>query len=115
MFFGNILNLELRRTEEHDGPTVTALLRTITEIKQCWSVTGWVTKNLVSRVTPCFGKHVKPLVPVIFAVVSIHKSALGPRGGFMASSPCVIHKEGLCPSNGDINRLMMINSELIAL
>jgi hypothetical protein len=22
---------------------------------------------------------------------------------------CVIHKEGLCPSRGDINRLMMIN------
>jgi hypothetical protein len=26
----------------------------------------------------------------------------------MAHSPCVIHKEGLCPSSFDINRLMMM-------
>jgi hypothetical protein len=36
---------------------------------------GWVTKNLLFRA------HVKPLVPGVFAVVSIHQSALGPRGG----------------------------------
>jgi hypothetical protein len=29
-------------------------------------------QNLLSRVTPCFGRHVKLLVPVAFAVVSIH-------------------------------------------
>ncbi|RVE53862.1 hypothetical protein evm_001524 [Chilo suppressalis] len=28
-----------------------------------WLVIGWVTKNLLSRVPPCFGRHVKPLVP----------------------------------------------------
>jgi hypothetical protein len=27
----------------------------------------------------------------------------------MTPSPCVIHNEGLCPSNGGINRLMMMN------
>jgi hypothetical protein len=62
-----------------------------------------VTKNLLSRAPPCFGRHVKPLVPVAFAVVSTLQPALGPCGGL-----CVIHKEGLCPSSGDINRLMIV-------
>jgi hypothetical protein len=35
---------------------------------------GWVTKNLLSRAPPCFGRHVKPLVPVAFAIVSTHSS-----------------------------------------
>jgi hypothetical protein len=69
-------------------------------------VIGWVTKNLLSRAPPCFGRHVKPLVPAAFAVVSSHQHALGPRGPF---SLCVIHKEeSICPSSGDINRLMMM-------
>jgi hypothetical protein len=33
------------------------------EAKQRWSVIGWVTKNVLSRAPPCFGRHVKPLVP----------------------------------------------------
>jgi hypothetical protein len=53
----------------------------VTEFKQCWSVIGWVIKNLLSRAPPCFGRHVKPLVPAAFAVVSTHQPALGPRGG----------------------------------
>jgi hypothetical protein len=31
-------------------------------------------QNLLSRAPPCFGRHVKPLVPVAFAVVSTHSS-----------------------------------------
>jgi hypothetical protein len=31
--------------EELDSPTVSALWRAIVEVKQCWSVIGWVTKN----------------------------------------------------------------------
>jgi hypothetical protein len=50
------------------------------EVKQHWSVIGWVTKNLLSRAPPCFGGHVKPLVTAVFAVISIHQPALGPRG-----------------------------------
>jgi hypothetical protein len=57
-----------------------ALRRAITKVKQRWSVIGWVTKNLLSRTPPCFGKPVKPLVPAAFAVVSTHQPALGPRG-----------------------------------
>jgi hypothetical protein len=38
--------------KELDGPTV----------KQRWWVIGWVTKNLISRVPPFFGRHVKLLV-----------------------------------------------------
>jgi hypothetical protein len=30
-------------------------------------------------------------------------------GGYDSFSLCVIHKEGMCPSSGDINRLMMMN------
>jgi hypothetical protein len=50
------------------------------EVKQVWSVIGWVTKNLLSVDPPCFERHVKPLVPAAFAVVSTNQSALGPRG-----------------------------------
>jgi hypothetical protein len=64
----------------------------------------WVTKNLISRAPPCFGRPIKPLVPVAFVVVSTHQSALGPRGELSY----VYHKEGLCPSSEDINRLMMM-------
>jgi hypothetical protein len=64
---------------------VPRLLRSawIAEAKQRsqWSVVGWVTKILSSRAPPCFGRHVKPLVPAAFAVVSTHQPALGPRGG----------------------------------
>jgi hypothetical protein len=64
-----------------DGPTVSALRHGIAEVKQRWSVMRWVTKNLLSPAPPCFGRHVKLQVPTAFAVVSIHQSALGPRGG----------------------------------
>jgi hypothetical protein len=67
--------------EELDGSAVSALRRAIAEVKLRWLVIGWVTKNLLFRAPPCFGKHVKPLVPPAFAVVSTHQRALGPRGG----------------------------------
>jgi hypothetical protein len=54
-----------------------------------------------------FGRHVKPLFPAAFAVVSTHQPALARVVGYGLFSLCVIHKEGLCPSSGDINRLMM--------
>jgi hypothetical protein len=56
----------------------------IVEAKQRWSIFGSVTKNLLSRAPPCFGRHVKPLVPAAFAVVSNHQSALGSRGGLLS-------------------------------
>jgi hypothetical protein len=86
---------------------VSALQRAIAEVKQRWSVVGWVTKNLLSRAQLCLGKHVKPLVPAAFAVVSTHQSALGSRRG-CSFSLCVIHKEGLCPSSRDNNRLLLM-------
>jgi hypothetical protein len=60
---------------------LSTLRRAIAEVKQRWSVIGWVTKNLLSRGPPCFGWYVKPLMPVAFAVVSTHQPALGPHGG----------------------------------
>jgi hypothetical protein len=46
--------------------------RAIAEVKQRWSVIRRVTKNELSRASPCFGRHVKPLVSAGFAVVSTH-------------------------------------------
>jgi hypothetical protein len=92
--------------EELDGPAVSALWRAIAEVKQRWTVMVWVNKNLLFQAPPCFGSNVKPLVPAAFAVVCTHQPALGPRGGLWPAFLCVIHKEGLCPSSGDINRLM---------
>jgi hypothetical protein len=57
---------------------LSALRLPIVEVKQRWSVIGWET-NLLFRTPPCFEKHVKPLVPAAFAVVSTHRT--GPRGG----------------------------------
>jgi hypothetical protein len=57
-----------------------ALRRAIAEVKQRWSVIGWVTKKLLSRAPSRFGRHVKPLVPAAFAVVSTHQPILDPRG-----------------------------------
>jgi hypothetical protein len=73
-------------------------------------VIGWVTKTVLSQAPPYFKRHVKPLVPAAFAVVSIHQLALGPRvyGPF---SLWVIQKEDLCSSSGDINMLMMIEMD----
>jgi hypothetical protein len=52
---------------------VSALRRPIVEVRRRWSVIGWVTKNLLSQAPPCFGRHVNPLVPAAFAVVSTHQ------------------------------------------
>jgi hypothetical protein len=84
--------------------------RVIAEAKQHWSVIGRVTNNVLSRAPPLFGRHVKPLVPAAFAVVSTHQSALGLRRGYIPLSLWVIYeyKEGLCPNSGDFNRLMML-------
>jgi hypothetical protein len=87
--------------EELDGPAVRALRRTIGEIKHRWSVIGWVTKNLLYRAPPC-GRQIMSLVPTALAVVSTHQPELGPRGGLWLVL-LIIHKVGLCPSNGGIN------------
>jgi hypothetical protein len=62
-----------------------------------------MTKNLLTGYPPCFGRHVKPLVPAAFAVVSTCQPALGPRGGLWPV--LLMYVEGLCPSSGDINKL----------
>ncbi|RVE52164.1 hypothetical protein evm_003237 [Chilo suppressalis] len=43
-----------------------------------WSVIGWVAENLLSRAPPCFGRHIKPLVPVASVVVSTRVVGHGP-------------------------------------
>jgi hypothetical protein len=69
-----------------------------------------------SDASPCFGRHVKLLVPAALAVVSTHQPTLDSRGRgrlwlFVARSPYVIiPMKGLCPSSGMIvNRLIIIS------
>jgi hypothetical protein len=66
-----------------------------------------MAKYLVSQAPPCFGRYAKPLDPA-FALIITHQSALGPLGGLWPVVLMCNHKEGLCPSSGDINRLMMM-------
>jgi hypothetical protein len=73
--------------------------RTIAEVKQCWSVIGWVTKNLLSRAP-------QVLEGTLSRWFRLHLQSLAPTNphwnlvvGFGTFSLCVIHKEGLCPSS----------------
>jgi hypothetical protein len=94
--------------KELDGPAVSALRRAIAEVNQRWSVIGWVTKKyylellraLEGSLSRWSWLHLQSLAPT-----SPHRARMVSYGPF---SLCVIHKEGLCPSSGDINRLMMI-------
>jgi hypothetical protein len=70
-----------RSMEDLDGAAVSALQRVIAQVKQ-----RWVTENLLSHASACFGRHVKPLVSAAFAVVSTHQPVLVPRGGLWARS-----------------------------
>jgi hypothetical protein len=97
-----------KRLNKQSSVSGITLRRAIAEVKQGWSVIGWVTKNLLSCAPPCLGRHVKPLISAAFAVVRTYQPALDPSGGLWPVVLCVIHKEGLCPSSGDINRLMIL-------
>jgi hypothetical protein len=68
--------------EELDGLAVCALsvrLRKLSNVLNGQS--GMGDQKLLSLAPACFGRHVKPLVPAVFAVVSTHQPALVPRGG----------------------------------
>jgi hypothetical protein len=81
--------------EELDSPAVNVFRRAIAEVKQRWSVIGWVIKNLLSRA----GLHLQSLAPT-----NPHWACVVGYGPF---SLCVIYKEGLCSSSGGINGLTM--------
>jgi hypothetical protein len=51
-------------SEELYGPAASALRRAIAE--------SMGDQNLLSRAPSCFGRHVKPLVPVEFVIVGTH-------------------------------------------
>jgi hypothetical protein len=64
-----------------------------------------MTKTLLYQAPLCFGRHVEPLVPALFVVVSTHWALVVGYGPF---SLCIIHKESMYSSSGDIDRLMII-------
>jgi hypothetical protein len=110
----------LQSVKELDCPAVRALgVRSRKQSNIGWSSDGWPKFYHLELI---FGRHVKPLVPAVFAVVNTHQSALGSRGwlwhvllmvgtligwwwwmsrmvGYGPFSLWVIHKEGLCPSS----------------
>jgi hypothetical protein len=93
--------------EELDGPAVSALQRAIAKVKQRWLVNGWVIKNFLCQAPPCFEGTLSRWPRLNFqwiAPTNLHWACVVGYGPF---SLCFIHKEGLCPSSGDINRLMM--------
>jgi hypothetical protein len=85
--------------EEPDSPAVSALA----EAKQRsqWSVMGWVTKTLSEGTLSRWSRlHLQSLAPT-----NRHWDRVVGYGPF---SLWLIHKEGLCPTSGDINRPMMM-------
>jgi hypothetical protein len=80
----------------------------IVEAKQGRSVIGWVTKNLLSVL-------LRASEGTVSSWSQLHLQSLAPTNpqwarvvGYDPFSLWVIHKKGLCPSSGDINRLMMM-------
>jgi hypothetical protein len=51
-----------------------------------YSINNTMKKKLNEIFYPCFGRHLKPLVPAVFAAVNTHQSALSPRGGLLILS-----------------------------
>jgi hypothetical protein len=83
------------------APRSSALWRAIAEVKQRWSIYYLellrASEGTLSRWSRL---HLQSLAPT-----NPHWARVMGYGPF---SLCVIHKEGLSPSSGDINRLMMM-------
>jgi hypothetical protein len=62
------------KNEEIEGPAVSALGERSRKLSNVLDSHRMGDQNLLSRAPPCFVRHVKPLVPVTFAVVSPHSS-----------------------------------------
>jgi hypothetical protein len=70
-----LMYLKMLKKEELDNRAVSALsvwTRTLSNDRRGQSLDGW--PKLLSGAPPCFGRHIKLLVPVAFAIVSTHSS-----------------------------------------
>jgi hypothetical protein len=90
-----------------DGSAVSVLRHAIAEVKQRWSVIGWVTKYLPWLF--------RASVSTLSCWSRLHSQLLAPTNphwarvvGYVPLSLCVIHKKGLCSSIGHINGLIMM-------
>jgi hypothetical protein len=86
--------------KELGGPAVNALCA-ITKVKQRSQRSSDDQKFIISST-----------ILATFAIVTTHHPAIGSRDGY-GPFLCVIHKEGLCPSSGNINKLMMMMMMMI--
>jgi hypothetical protein len=92
-------------SEELAGPAVSALRRAIAEVKQRWSVIGKIYYLELLRALEGTYSHWSRLHLQFLAPTNPHWGRVVGYGPF---SLCVIHKEGLCPSSGGINMLIMM-------
>jgi hypothetical protein len=87
---------------------VSALRRAIAEVKQRWSVIGWVTKKMYYLELPRASEG------TLNRWSRLHLQSLAPTNPHCARvvgdpfSLCVIHKEGLCLSSEDFDKLRMM-------
>jgi hypothetical protein len=82
--------------------------RAIVEGKQRWSVIGWITKMYyltLLRASEGTLSRWSRLHLQLLAPTNPHWARVKVYGPYYL---CVIHKEGLYPSSGDINRLMVV-------
>jgi hypothetical protein len=78
--------------------------RAIVKTKQRWSAFGWVTKNYLELLRASEGTFSFRLYLQSLAT-NPHWARVVGYGSF---SLCVIHKEDLCLSSGDIDMMMMM-------
>jgi hypothetical protein len=87
---------------------VSALRLAIAEVKQHWSVIGWVTKNFISRVSRASEGTLSRWSRLYLQSLATTNPHWTRVVGYGLFSSWVFHKEGLCLSSADINRLMMM-------
>jgi hypothetical protein len=67
---------------------------------------GWVTKIIISRAPPCYGRHFSRWSRLHWQTLPGTNQHCARVVGYSSISLCEINKEDLCLSSGDINRLI---------
>jgi hypothetical protein len=66
LVLGTLPTMKGLRMEDYNSPAISALgvqlQRLISNLRSQKPVVGWVTKKILTRAPPCFGKHVMPLI-----------------------------------------------------
>jgi hypothetical protein len=71
--FFSLINPQSHPREKLDCPAVSALGVRSRKLNNFGRSSDGLSKNGLSRDPPCFGRHVKLLIPAVFALVSTHQ------------------------------------------